>query len=276
MLDSFVYKNHLGRQFNGLPRGVYLNSNDLRNYTWKYDKLNEKISRLYRPLTKRKIPLIIKCDSDEEAIRAKNDLTELADADVIAMQQGRVYIGDYYTKGYITESKKSNFLNDQKCCNLELTLTSDDPAWYKEKEHFFHSETGSDIGIGSGTDYPYDYPYDYALSTWGRQIVCDSIESNAFQLLIYGAVTNPTVIISGHAYTINGTVGAGERLLIDSLTKTITLITAAGNRVNYFDKRDRKSYIFEPVPAGMNTVSWNGEFTFNLTVIEKRSEPKWT
>ncbi len=131
-------------------------------------------------------------------------------------------------------------------------------------------------GIGGGTDYPYDYAYDYALSLKGRQIMCDAVGSSAFRLLIYGEAVNPSVVINGHVYAVNGTVRRGETLLIDSMNKTITLTTAAGGKINWFDKRGRESYIFRPIAPGQNTVTWLGAFGFDLTVIEKRSEPKWT
>ena len=74
----------------------------------------------------------------------------------------------------------------------------------------------------------------------------------------------------------SGTIGAGESLLIDSPSKTITLTKASGEKVNWFDNRSRESYIFQPIPPGQNIVERNGDFGIDLTVIEKRSEPKWT
>jgi hypothetical protein len=276
MLEKFIFENHLGQRFVGLDSGVFLNYNDLRDYSWSYDTINSRISRFYRKITNRKIPLVVCCDSDEKALAAKNRLMELAEADIVAKAPGKIFVGDYYTTGYITASKKSNYLLTKRYCDITLTWTSDDPAWYKEETHTFFPNTGSATAIGGGTDYPYDYPYDFALSLNGRRIVCDSVGSSAFKLLIYGEVTNPAIVIGGHIYAINGTIGAGETLLIDGIAKTITLTTATGKKVNWFDKRARDNYIFEPIPAGQNTVSWTGTFGFNLTIIEKRSEPKWT
>lgn len=276
MLEKFIFENHLGQRFDGFSNGVYLNYSDLRDYAWKYDTINDRISRFYHGIKDRTLPLVVKGKSDEAATAIKNRLHELAEADIAAKIPGKIFVGDYYTNGYITASVKSEYLINKQYCKIELTLTSDDPAWYREQKHTFLPNTGSSIGIGGGTDYPYDYPYDYALSLKGQKIVCDSVGNSAFRLSIYGEATNPTVVINGHIYTINGSVGKGELLVIDSLTKTITLTTANGNRINYFDKRGRDDYIFEPIPAGQNTVSWPGTFGFDLTVIEKRSEPRWT
>lgn len=275
MLDNFIYENHLGQKFIGLENGVYMNYNDLRNYSWAYETINNRISRLYRGITSRKIPLVVSGKSEEEAIAVKNRLMEIAEADIDAMLPGKIYIGDYYTNGYITSSTKSEYLRSKRLGKIELQLTSDDPAWYREETHVFISGDGDSIGIGGGTDHPYDYPYDFALSLKGRSIAGGAVGNSAFRLLIYGEATNPSVVIGGHVYAINGSIGRGETLLIDSLAKTITLTTAKGNKINWFDKRGREDYIFEPIPAGQNTVSWLGTFGFDLTVIEKRSEPKW-
>lgn len=272
--NEFIFENHLGQRFEGLPNGVYLNSSDLRNYSWGFESINNRISRFYRGVTSRKIPLVVYCKSGDEADSVMNRLHELAEADIVAKIPGKIFVGDYYTSGYITASKKSNYLIRRKYCNIELTLTSEDPSWYLEHTHPFFP--GTESGFVGGFDYPFDYSYDYALSMNGRKIVCDSVGSSAFRLLIYGEATNPAVVINGHTYTVNGTIAKGETLLIDSLNKTIILTTASGKKINWFDKRGREEYIFEPLPAGQSTITWTGEFGFDLTVVAKRSEPKWT
>ena len=276
MLEKFIFENHLGQRFEGLPNGVYLNYNDLRDYSWSYDTINNRISRFYRSIKSRKLPLVVYCKSDAEAVSVINRLHELAESDIEAKIPGKIFVGDYYTSGYITASTKSNYLINKRLCHIELTLTSDDPAWYREQTHRFLPDSGTSIGIGGGTDHPYDYPYDYAISLKGKKIVCDTAGSNNFRLLIYGKATNPSIVINNHTYVVNGTIYMGETLLIDSMTKTITLTTATGSQINWFDKRGREEYIFEPIPAGQSTISWIGTFGFDLTVIEKRSEPRWT
>lgn len=571
MLDNFIYENHLGQRFFGLENGVYLNIGELRDYTWTHETINNRISRFYRKTTNRKIPLYVVGETYAKAAEAMNRLFEITEADIAANIPGSVFVGDYYTRGFITTSKKTRYLDNRQLCKIDLTLTSDDPSWYKNTTHSFYTnvitpknkksgnivilngapnapfrgltvygkttqngtpspdspyellgaggggsvvvsvigglpeggdenitiitqprnvsspinsdilfsvvaigegltyqweymtsgstiwknsgmpgnntdtltfsakayhdgykyrclitdangneirtndvvitisdeepvyekpvtaktatiitETGiygipvtsggnytdengqqwiadtieydADAGTAKivkrikmiesydgetvgktymsttgsltngasviyplaspeetpiskspfytlktinpattvyndvnaymdvvystvenssgasigGMDYSFDHPYEYTVRMNGRSIVCDSFSGSAFRLMIYGECINPTVNIGGHAYTVNGTVGNGETLLIDSMAKTITLTTAYGNTINYFDKRSRDSYIFEPIPAGKNAVTWSGDFGFELTVIEKRSEPKWT
>lgn len=154
MLEKFVFENHLGQRFEGLPNGVYLNYNDLRDYSWSYDSINNRISRFYRSLKNRKLPLVVKCSSDEEAVAVKNRLHELAEADIEAKIPGKIFVGDYYTSGYITASTKSNYLITKQLCYIELTLTSDDPAWYREQTYAFHIGGEADIPEKPGEDDP--------------------------------------------------------------------------------------------------------------------------
>ena len=278
MLENFIYENHLGQRFVGLENGVYINGNDLRDYQWSFDTINGRISRFYRKTTNRKLPLTVICKTGDEAVSAKNRLLEIAEADIEAMIPGKIIIGEYYTKGYITESSKSHYMVNRRYCKNDLTFTSenDDSMWYREETHVFLPGSRTQEANGTGTDYPYDYSYDFATSQAVNRIVCDSVRASAFRLKIYGQVTNPAVTINGHTYAVNGTVSKGETLLIDSIAKTITLTTAMGTKINWFDKRNRESYIFQPIHSGINNVSCNGSFGFDLTVIEKRSEPKWT
>lgn len=276
MLDNFIYENHRGQRFVGLENNVYMNYSDLRDFSWSYDTINNRISRFYKGITDRKIPLIVHCDSEEKAIEVKNKLYEIAEVDIEAMRAGKIYIGDYYISGFITANAKSNFLISKNLCQFNLTLTSDNPMWYREEKHIFVAGGQSELNADNGTDYPYDYAYDYALSQNGKRINCDSVNGGAFKMVFYGAAENPSITIGGHVYKINGSIRSGEKLIVDSLAKTITLTTATGSTVNWFDKRNRDSYIFEPIASGLNTVTWNGLFGFDLTVIEQRSEPKWT
>lgn len=276
MREDFVFENHLGQRFVGLENRVYLNANELRNYSWGYDVINNRIARFYRSVTQRKLPLMVCCKSVAEANEVRNRLLELAEADIEAMNPGRVYIGEYYTTGFITASKKSDYRMVGRYCLIELTLSSSDPSWSRETTHIFGSNEGSSAASHNGADYPFDYKYDYAVDTASRQIRCDALKSNKFKLRIYGEAEDPAVMINGHVYKVNGRVKAGENLVIDSLTKTITLNTASGTKINWFANRDRQDYIFEPIPAGLNTVIYNGLFNFDLTIIEERSEPKWT
>lgn len=276
MLDDFIYEDHFGRRFVGRENSMFTNYNDLRDYSWQYDTINNRISRFYKAITDRKIPLVVCGLTEDKAITAMNKLHDFAETDVMAKVPGKIYVGDWYTSGYILGSEKTNYLITKRLCNLNLAFVSDDPSWYKEKLHVFAPGTDTALDVENGKDYPYEYPYDYIVSQTGKGLVCDSLMDNEFRLRIYGDCEDPTITIGGHIYNVTGNLAPGENLLIDSINKTITLTKANGTKENWFDKRSREHYVFQQIPSGQSTVIWNGSFGFDLTVIEKRSEPKWT
>lgn len=276
MLDNFIFENHLGLRFVGLDHGVYMNYNGLRDYSWSYEAINSKISRFYRPVQSQKIPLVVYCTSDAEAISVKNRLHELAESDIVAKIPGKIYIGDYYVTGYITGSVKSDYLVTKRLCKLSLSFVSDNWAWYREQKHIFLPGSNTGDGVAGGFDLPYDYPFDYVMNTVGKQITIDAIRNSPFKITIYGEVDNPSIMIGDHTYAVNGRLRQGETLLIDSLTKTIIFTDVNGRTENWFDRRIRNSYIFESIPPGQPSITWNGSFGFDLTIIEERSEPRWT
>ena len=85
-----------------------------------------------------------------------------------------------------------------------------------------------------------------------------------------------SVYIAGHAYTVNCDAETGEYITIDSVAKTITKTAKDGTITNIFNLRGRESYIFEKIPTGEISVSWDGDFDIDIILLEERSEPKWT
>jgi hypothetical protein len=279
MLENFIYENHLGERFVGLENGVYLNHNDLRDYSWDYDTINSKISRFYRPITDKKLPLVILCGTGDKANQVKNKLLDLAESDIVARIPGRIYVGDFYITGYITKSAKSNYLINKRLTNIDLTFTTDDPAWYREKTyHVDESATvnAEEMMTAGGTDYNVGYDHDFAAPLSENHIYVDTSGEALFKIRIYGRAEYPTIMIGGNPYSINGVIADGETLLIDGLERKITLTSATGVEINWFYRRGRESDIFKPIKPGAVEVTRNGTFAFDLTVIEKRSEPRWT
>jgi phage-related protein len=95
-------------------------------------------------------------------------------------------------------------------------------------------------------------------------------------MIINGACVDPAIYIGDHLYQVYCTVNEGEYLTIDSTSKTIILTANDGTQTNVFNSRNKDSYIFEKVKSGKNDVSWSGTFTFEIIILEERSEPKWT
>lgn len=271
MVETIVYKNHLNETFDFGANGVFVNESELHDYAWYITKKNNMIASIDYAISTRKLPVTIICASEEEGIAKRNALFEVAEKDVLALQYGRLCIGDYYFRCYITKSVKKNYLTAKRYMTVTLTLTTDCPYWVKETSTVFTAG-----GAADGVDYPHDYAYDFGNDTIAKTIVNGGIVASPFRLAINGPCVNPSVTIGGNVYQVNVTVAAGEYLLIDSSAKTVTLYKSDGTQTNVFNSRNREAYIFEKIPAGENSVAWSGDFSFEITLLEERSEPKWT
>ncbi len=273
MLECLKYINHMNEVFEFGKNGIFVDGNDLHDYEWNTVSKGKRISNFDHVIRKKKLPVVIMCDTEEKGIAARNRLMEVAEKDVLAMKPGRIVCGDYYYRCYVTKSQKKKYQTSKRYMEANLTLTSDHPVWIKETIFSFRS-TGS-VGDDNSLDYPYDYPHDYLnnMGTW--RIYNPDIVATNFRMIIYGACNNPTVHIGNHRYKVNCHVGSGEYLVIDSVTKTITLTSNDGTTVNVFNDRDRESYIFEKIAPGTNVVSRGSDVICDIILLEERSEPKW-
>lgn len=274
MLEQLKYKNHRNEVFGFGKDGIFVDTNELHDYEWMVTKKGNRIAALDREITKRKLPVVIICGTEAEGIAARNKLMEVVEKDVLAMSHGQIIIGDYYFRCFVTKSQKQNYLISKRYMEITLTLTSDFPYWVKE--------TTAPYGIVSDDvdseflDYNLDFPFDYYSNMAAQQVMNTSFVASNFRLIIYGACVNPSVTIADHTYQVNCVVGENEFLTIDSSTKKIFLTANDGTVTNKFNDRYRASYIFEKIPAGSNVVAWNGDFAFDVILLEERSEPKWT
>lgn len=283
MLERITFINHMNEKMEWGRNGIYVNYNGLHDYSWSVSSDNNRISAFRMGIATKSVPIIICCSSEEEGLRLKNRLLEYADKDVLALQHGKLIIGDYYLRCYITGSKKSRYLVNKGYLEAALTVTTDYPHWIKEETTSFRTNGtvvtengGQAVAAGKrNLDFHADFPYDYASAMKGKKLGNTGFIGTNFRMIIYGAAVNPAVYIAGHYYQVNCLVDEDEYLTIDSIAKTITLTKRDGTAENCFNDRNRDSYIFQKIPAGDNTVAWNHTFGFDVTLFDERSEPKW-
>lgn len=272
MLEKFKYVNHIGEVLEFGKAPLFVNENELRNFSWNVDSLNDKISGFSKGIVTKTIPIIIKTNSKAEGLAMRNKIFEVFEKDIIAHQYGKIYVGDYYLRCFVTDQNKASYLISDTYMQLEITIQTDFPQWATEKTtHFLTSSTD-----GGFLDFPYDFPFDYKNGLSVGEIYNTGIISTDFRIDIYGVVVNPSIFIGGHEYTVNVEVAKGEYLTIDSAHKTIIKTQINGKKVNCFAARNRSSYIFQKIPSGVSNVTTGAnEFSFSITLLEERSEPKW-
>lgn len=207
---------------------------------------------------------------------AADQLRRAADADVLARRAGTlVFNGEWSQRAYILQSAPKPHHGGVL---MDLTVALMDGAWWSVKTTSFAPDEGSEYEY---LDYPHDYPHDYEISVSSNSIDTGLLSPSPMFLRIYGPAVNPYVVVGSNRYQLNVTVPSGGYVVVDGQEKTITLVTQDGTRTNAFASGERGggvgggAYIFEEVPAGYSTVSWDGSFGFDLGWYDLEGEPPW-
>ena len=271
VLEQLKYINHLGEEIDFGRDGMYVNENDLHNFSWSVQSTNNRISGFTRGIQTKNVPVRIACTSKVDGIVKRNRLFEVPERDVLAMEHGRLIVNGYYCECFVTASKKARYSISEQYMAVDLTITTDRPAWVKETEIEVKADSEWRPESDTGLDFSFDFPFDFNPSTDRiSYLTNESFYDTNFRLDIHGAVLNPTVFINEHEYQVNTNVMNGQVLTIDSVAKTIYL-----DDENVFDARLRDSYIFQPISSGELSIRWDNTFDFDLYLLEERSEPRW-
>lgn len=272
MILEAKYINHLNECIDFGANGIYINESDLYDFSWSIVKVNDKISSFKKDITKHTLPVVIICNTDAEGVATRNRLFEVCEKDVIAVKHGRIVIGDYYLKCFITDGKTTDYSYNKRYLKTTLTIQTD-YMWVKESLASFNS---NDTPIGKNLDYNRDHPYDYTSNIFDKRLQnADFVDTN-FRMRIYGPCKCPEITIGGHEYSVDVSIERNEYLVIDSIEKTVRLYKANGSIQNCFNNRNRDSYIFQKIPPGELEVSTSSNIIFDITLLEERSVPKWT
>lgn len=274
------YKNHYGQTVDFTTMPYIVTEADLFDYEWKYENrnsLNPKISRFYKQLTKKNLKIALAAGNQEEYKEAWQYLLEVTEKDVLANLPGMLFVGDEYLLCYITGSKKNEWRPGMSFMVNSFTVISETGTWIRETQFSFPSRSqASTDSQDTYMDYPYDYAYDYASAILAYVADNKGFSEADFELTIAGPCSYPDITIAGHHYQVDSELETGELLKINSLTRKIYKIRVNGEQVNQFHLRNRENYIFQKISEGSNVVTWDGSFSFWLTLYEGRSEPRWT
>lgn len=273
MLERIRYINHLNETLEFDKPNAFVQGNDLHDFTWNTNSKNDRISGFKRGINTKSMTIVIKSKTEDECIEMCNRLFDVMEKDTLSVKYGKLFIGDYYLKCFVVESKKTNYRKMQGYINVTLKLATDSKYWVKESISTFGYGNGTEKG--TNLDYNRDFPSDYTSNLLSKTLINTGFVDSNFRMVIYGVCESPGIIIGGHLYEVDVSVGANEYLTIDSINKTIVLTHANGSTQNCFDLRNRESYIFKKLPTGLSNVAASGSFKFDIVLFDERSEPKW-
>lgn len=283
---KFRYINSRGEILDFSEFPYLFQSGDLLNYSWQYDSSNNRISNLRREAGERPFKIGIIPDLSLPYKEKRAALKEAADRlfsvieyDVIHNADGRIESdAGYYFPCRIIKSSKLDWEKNTAFMFIDLTAVSGKNVWITEQDFsFYRSLAISENSVFSYLDYNYDYDYDYTPQQVGcGYLDISHIATSDFKMTIFGPCNNPRILISGHPYEVFTSLSIGEHLIVDSRSNTVTKHLTNGTKQNIYNLRSKESSVFEKIPPGVSSVSWDGSFGFDLTLYIERSEPTWS
>lgn len=275
-----------------------LKTGDFMNYRRDYNSSDDyrlrggKITAFKRSITEYPLDLDVLAATEATYIQAINRLHDVADYDVACLKPGTLYVDGSYLNCYIIESQKEDWESPVLFLSVSLTVVAERPIWWSENTISFEVVEEDSSGafpdefvledsVGEETDDGYggiagDFPLEWAYDSPTTRNIENSAayKSSYFILTIYGAVDSPSVIINGVNHCVYTEVLSSEALIINSYERTaIKRNMHSGTETNVFG--DRGESLFDEIPAGLLSVSYSGDFAFDLTILTERSEPLW-
>lgn len=275
MLDKFYYLNNYGETLYFGKEGIFAFYNDLRDYQWGYESVNEKITGFTRGIITKKLPVLFLSASGQQTRQARNRAYEIIEKDVLANKKGKLYCNGYYMECWLIGTSNSEYLNSESYLKTEFAVVTDKPEWVKATTLSFipTTQAAGEYDVDFDCDFPFDLQ---AVSYATNTLINPFAFASQFILNIYGACENPQITIGDYTYLFNCELSAGERLEVNTLTKKIYKYDLQGNVENYFNCRNKKQTVFAAIPSGNKQVQWNNEFSFDLMLLQQRSEPEWS
>lgn len=221
-------------------------------------------------------------NKNKNSAKLRNEVFETFEKDIVyknnnplTNKYGRIYVNDYYLDCFVREMVSIGCLKTSRTLRQTISIITDCPNWIKEIDFFFtnlEEET-------SGKKYPYSYPYSYVTRGTKQKIQNFYITPVNFKMEIMAKdgklVTNPYILIGEHKYQFNITLKENEKLVVDSIRKSIVHISGNGEISDVLYVRDKTSDIFKKIPIGESDVSISKNANVKITLLIERSEPEW-
>lgn len=269
------YINSKNEEIDLTSEKIRIKTANLHEHIWSYDYKENKygilIKRFKKAAAQYNLTLSFK-GTETEKKEKLNRFFEMTEYDIANKTPGKLQYNDYYIECYVIGSNTTpgNYYDVEQTA----TILAPYPFWIMDKRFLFWGSSGT-AKTSKNLNYPYDYPHDYAITGENDYIENDHYNSCDFELNVFGPATNPKILINGHIYEVITRLEQGEYLQVKSREGTIFKVSESGEKTSLYNYRNRDYSIFEKIPPGSSTVSWDGHFDFEITLYAERSIPKW-
>lgn len=243
----------------------------LRSRTWSRTLGFRNFTNLSRPARELKIEVF-------STLEAADHARKVFEYDMAKNTPGVLEYNGWTQRALIPESSTDLWRISR--VSLQLTCALLDGVWRKPTKLTFQPLVAANSG-GEGKGYPFGYPYDYAPITIPSSLEQPGYLPSPAKFTIFGAVTNPSIMIGGNVYEFTGNIPFGAYLVINGVNTECYMVNENGFKTNEIDGLNIGTgegsghYPFEPIKPGYNSVSYDGSFGFNLEIYQEESEVPW-
>lgn len=280
---NVYYQNSAGDRFTLYGDGLtYIDPNELHTFEWDYTITNRlngmggsaaDFGRYPRTFD---LELRMRGMSHQEFINQVNRLHDVTEADIIANAPGRLYVDDQYLICYLAVAgdapkhlKNANFLT------RSITVLAVEPYWCTPVTVTINPSTDQPTNE-NGKKFNLKYSYRYGTGLSGATLINSHYAAAPAVIQIFGPASNPAITIEGVTYGVDVILTATDRLVIDQVTHRIYTVSETGLQTSVFNARNKEFDIFTPIPVGSHNIIYSGDFTLQVTMIQQRSELRWT
>lgn len=277
-MDTAIrYTNRRGEsmEFGGGSDSLHYLEHGLRDWAWSYSTgaASGKVTSFSAGGPKEiSFPVGIAAESEADGIGARNRLMLLGEPDIEAKEPGTIEVpGGWSMRCWIIGGEPTNYWMDDRYAEFELTLLAESPVWTRESETRFEPAPAESGGI----DFPFEFPFEFQPESGAKSVSNDGMSACKWLWRVYGPATSPYMRVGDNLHKVNVEVPSGARLEVDSREHSVRLIMADGTVEDAYSKRERGrihggSYLFERIPEGDSSVTWDGTFSFDVVLYESR------
>lgn len=261
---------------------TYIDIMDLHEWEWSYSLSNRitgmggdasDFARFPRTFD---LELRMRGMNREEFLNRVNTLHDITEADMISGDPGRLYVDDQYLTCYLAVAgKKPNHLKNSNFMTRTVTVLAVEPYWCTPVQVTINPATDQPTNE-NGKKFNLKYAYRYGTSVSGTTIINNHYSAAPAVMQFFGPVANPSITIAGVTYGVDVTLTATDRLVIDQIKHKIYTVSETGVKTSVFNSRNKQFDIFTPIPVGSNNILYSGDFKVQITMIQQRSELRWT
>lgn len=263
----------------------YVNSNNdhlsffdkdmkIHNGTFHQRKWTIENDKAFKNAISYKMTITLRGNLEEKKAKL-NEIFELFEYDLENNVKGTLYVDDYHIPCNVVSSEEKINCTNNHWIDLDIEFYCESANWIKETTYSLDDVSQEKLIINA-KQYKYRYPYIYNSNKDVVNITNGSVSKSDVIIRIFGACRNPYVKIGNVIYKVNISLENDEYVEINTEDRTITKISKFGDKSNVFMYRDTsRSDFFTKIDKGVLMASKGGEYRAEITVIEKRSEPKW-